>query len=226
MTVIPYLKVTQKIYESGVKFLEFCWHQHFFIRNQQSLLYQEIQTQIAFWYIISISFKVFQVFKDCFNKDGYNLDMSTKIAALDLLKIKVFWIKSYDVIISAHDVINKNLSCHSNYIVDVVMWPKFGNSCTSMREVIITLILYGLDLKKHFFEVWSWFKFDNLGLALGMALKLYSGVIKELKLKVRKLRRLIFTFVEVTRGKLVGGGAFCPPLPPHLSWIGLILTLI
>ena len=47
-------------------------------------------TQNAFWYIICISFKVFQVFKDCFNKDGYNFDMSTKIAALDLLKIKVF----------------------------------------------------------------------------------------------------------------------------------------
>ena len=26
----------------------------------------------------------------------------------------------------------------SNYIADVVMWPKFGNSCISMREFIIT----------------------------------------------------------------------------------------
>ena len=70
--------------------------------------------------------------------------------------------------------------------------------------------------------MWSWFKFDNLGLALGMALKLYSGVIKELKLKVRKLRRLIFTFVEVTRGKLVGGGAFCPPSsPPILNRVNI-----
>ena len=32
------------------------------------------------------------------------LMMSAKIATLDLLKIKVFWNKGYDVIISAHEV--------------------------------------------------------------------------------------------------------------------------
>ena len=30
-------------------------------------------------------------------------------------------------------------SLDSNYIVDVVMWPKFGNPSISMREVIIIL---------------------------------------------------------------------------------------
>ena len=69
------------------------------------------------------------------------LMMSAKLATLGLLKIKVFWNKGYDVIIFVYDVINKNLSRDSNYIVDVVMWPKFGNSSTSMREVIITSIL-------------------------------------------------------------------------------------
>ena len=69
------------------------------------------------------------------------LMMSAKMATLGLLKIKVFWNKGYDVIISVHDVTNKILSRDSNYIVDVVMWPKFGNSRTSMREVIITSIL-------------------------------------------------------------------------------------
>ena len=34
-----------------------------------------------------------------------------------------------------------NLFNFSNYIVDVVMWPKFGNSSISMREVMITTIL-------------------------------------------------------------------------------------
>ena len=34
-----------------------------------------------------------------------------------------------------------------------------------MKEVMITLILYGLDQKNHFFKGWFWFKFDNLGLA-------------------------------------------------------------
>ena len=38
---------------------------------------------------------------------------------------------------SVHDVTNKILSSDSNYIVDVAMWPKFGNPSISMREVII-----------------------------------------------------------------------------------------
>ena len=58
--------------------------------------------------------------------------------------------------------------------------------------------------KTAFFEGWSWFKFDNLGLALGTNLKFYNSVAKELKLKVRKFWGLIPTFVEVTGEKLVG----------------------
>ena len=46
-------------------------------------------------------------------------------------------------------------------------------------------------------------KFNNVELALGMALKSYTSVKKGLKLKVRKLSGLIPTFVEVTGGKLV-----------------------
>ena len=49
------------------------------------------------------------------------------MATLGLLKIRFFWNKAYDVIISAHDVIIKFLSQDSNYIIDLVMWPKFGN---------------------------------------------------------------------------------------------------
>ena len=69
------------------------------------------------------------------------LMMSAKMATPGLLKITVFWNKGYDVIISVHDVTNKILSRDSNYIIDVVMWPKFGNSSISMREVITTSIL-------------------------------------------------------------------------------------
>ena len=36
--------------------------------------------------------------------------------------------------ISVHDVTNRILLCDSNYIVDVVMWPTFGNSSIAMRE--------------------------------------------------------------------------------------------
>ena len=39
-----------------------------------------------------------------------------------------------------------------------------------------------------------------------MALKIYTSVAKELKLKVRKFLGLIPTFVEVTWKKVVGGG--------------------
>ena len=63
------------------------------------------------------------------------LMMQAKMATPGLLKVMVFWNNGYDVIISVHDVTNKILSRDSNYIVDVVMWLKFGNSSISMREV-------------------------------------------------------------------------------------------
>ena len=56
------------------------------------------------------------------------LMMTAKLGTLGLLKIKVFCNKGYDVIISVHDVTSKILSCDSNYITDVAMWPEFGNS--------------------------------------------------------------------------------------------------
>ena len=52
---------------------------------------------------------------------------------------------------------------------------------------------------------------NNLGLALGMALKFHTIVAKMLKLKVRKFLELSPTFVEVTGEKLVG------ELPPILN---------
>ena len=67
--------------------------------------------------------------------------MPAKIATPGLLKIKAFWKKGDDVIISVNDVTNKILSRDSNYNVNLVMWPKFGNSSISVREVIITSIL-------------------------------------------------------------------------------------
>ena len=136
------------------------------------------------------------------------LMISAKMATQGLVKLKVFWNKDYYVIISVHDVTNKTLSHDSHYIVDVLMWPKFGNSSISMREVITTSILQG------FFEGWSWFKFNNLGVALGTNFKFYTSVTKGLKLKVTKFGGLNPTFVEVTGEKLVGE-AFWPPPPPH-----------
>ena len=49
------------------------------------------------------------------------LMMSTKLATLGLLKIKVFQNKGHDVITFVHNIMNKILSRDSNYISDEVM---------------------------------------------------------------------------------------------------------
>ena len=69
------------------------------------------------------------------------LMMPAKLAAPALFKTKVFLDKSYYVIYSVYDVTDKILSHDSNYIIDVVMWPKFGNYSICIWEVIITSIL-------------------------------------------------------------------------------------
>ena len=60
--------------------------------------------------------------------------------------------------------------------------------------------------KAAFFEGWSWFKFNNLGLELGKNLKFYTTVVKRSKLKVKKFLWLISTFTEKAEEKLVGRG--------------------
>ena len=77
-----------------------------------------------------------------------------------------------------------------------------------MRYVIILyhiVILEGFDQKKRSFGGCFWFKFNNLGLALGMALKFNTNVAEKLKLKVRKFWEAFPIFVEVIREKLIGG---------------------
>ena len=69
------------------------------------------------------------------------LMMTAKMVSTSLLEIKVFWNKSYYVIYYVYDVTNKILSNDSNYVMDVVMWPKIGNSSICIREVVITSIL-------------------------------------------------------------------------------------
>ena len=72
-----------------------------------------------------------------------------------------------------------------------------------------------LTRKTAFFEGWSSFKFNNLGLALGTNLKFYTSVAKGLKLKVRKFWGLTRTFVKVTGKKLVEEGDFLPLFRRH-----------
>ena len=65
-----------------------------------------------------------------------------------------------------------------------------------------------------FFEGWSWFKFNNLGLSLGTNLKFCTSQAKGLKLKIRTFWGPNPTFVEVTGEKQVGGGGvfLAPPI--------------
>ena len=71
-----------------------------------------------------------------------------------------------------------------------------------------------LTRKTTFSEGWSWFKFTNLGLEPGMALKLYTSVAKGLKLKISK-----FYVYRSYRGK-TGREVFFPSLLSF--WIRLI----
>ena len=65
------------------------------------------------------------------------LMMSAKLATPSFLKIKIFRNKGYEFIIPDYYVTNKTLLGDSNYIVDELMCPKFGNCSICMREVII-----------------------------------------------------------------------------------------
>ena len=67
--------------------------------------------------------------------------MSAKLATPGLLKVKIFQNKGYDVTFLDFNVTSKILSRDSNYIIDVFIWTKFGNSSISIREVIITTTL-------------------------------------------------------------------------------------
>ena len=90
-----------------------------------------MQIYIAFWNIISNFFTLFESLKIVLINMVTILMISAKMANPGLLKIKVLWNIGYGVIIYFRDVTNKLFSGESMYIVDVVMWPKFGNSSIS-----------------------------------------------------------------------------------------------
>ena len=94
-----------------------------------------------------------------------------------------------------------------------------GNSSITMREVIITSIFWGLDQKTFLFEGLSWFRFNYLGLVLGMTSKYDSSLAKGLKLSVRKFWRLISVFKKKLLGKIWNWSVLFDPSPSF--WIGL-----
>ena len=118
------------------------------------------------------------VFNDYFNKHGYNFDDANEMATLNLLRIKVFWDKVYDVRIFSKmpptkfyhviQIILQMWSCNQSLVTLGLLWEKFSQP----------QFYKDLTTKTLFFEGWSWFKFHNLGMALGIALKFCISVAK------------------------------------------------
>ena len=61
--------------------------------------------------------------------------MSAKMATPGLLKITVFWIKGYDIIIPVDDDTNKISSRDSNYIVDLFI-------CSFVQSLVTLAFLW------------------------------------------------------------------------------------
>ena len=78
--------------------------------------------------------------------------MSAKIRTPVIFQINLFWNKGYDFIIHVDHVTDRILSRDSNNIVDLFMWPKFGNPRISTNDVITTSILQGFGQKKTLFR--------------------------------------------------------------------------
>ena len=121
------------------------------------------------------------------------------------------------------------------------MWSCVQNLVTLafLREKLSKLQFYkDLTRKTYFFEEGRWLKFNNLGLALGMALKFYTSVTKGLKRKSQKVLGVNSYICRCYKGKTCRGKPFCPPSPspiPHLilnringvgDWISVKTTLV
>ena len=89
------------------------------------------------------------------------------------------------------------------------MWPKFSNSSTFMKVVIITSILYEFDQKNHLVRGMVLIQVQQIeiGTRYGREI-LHTCGAKGLKLRVRKFWVLTPTFAEVTEEKLAGEGLF------------------
>ena len=129
-----------KKYKSLQTSLDFYWHQHFFTGNQQFFYINKYRLRLLFntWCWILLTF--FQIWKVVSISLVAILVRPAKLDTLGLLKIKLFSNKEYAVKISVHDITNNIWSSNTNYTVEKVMWPKFGKSSISMRDVIMTSI--------------------------------------------------------------------------------------
>ena len=80
------------------------------------------------------------------------------------------------------------MSCDQSLVTLAFLWEKLSQS-QFYKDLIRKIALL---------EGSSWFRFQILGMALGMNLKFYTSVAKGLKVNVGKFWGLVPTFVEVT----------------------------
>ena len=93
-----------------------------------------------------------------------------------------------------------------------VFWKKGYGVIIFVHDVTNQILLQGFDQKNHFFEGCSWIKFNNLELALGMALTLHQ-CDKKVKTKSQKVLRANSYICISYRGKIGRGCLFAPPPP-------------
>ena len=58
------------------------------------------------------------------------------------------------------------------------MWSKFGKSFDNLNFIRISPEKWGDLQEVKILERWTWFKFNNLGLAVGMASEFYTSFRK------------------------------------------------
>ena len=114
-TVIPYIRKIQNSY----KLLDTHWvllRLTFFSLQISNFCY--VKNPHIDWILIHISnsFNFFELLKVVLRNVLGILMMPAQLATLGVLKIKVFWNKGYDIIISAHYITSKILFSDSNYI--------------------------------------------------------------------------------------------------------------
>ena len=118
------------------------------------------------------------------------------MATYVLLKATAFWKKVCDLKTFVPDISNNNAPLELNFIVDVEIWQKFDNSNIFMNGFIVAI---HKDLTwRHFLER-SWFKCNNIGLVVGVTLKVNRSVTIVLNVKARKLWGLNFAFGELPK---------------------------
>ena len=93
-----------------------------------------------------------------------------------------------------------------------VFWKKGYGVIIFVHDVTNQILLQGFDQKNHFFEGCSWIKFNNLELALGMALTLHQ-CDKKVKTKSQKVLRANSYICISYRVKIGWGCLFAPPPP-------------